>query len=61
MIAVDEVDDYVSKATTNAVIQSATSIDVLNVKNADHVFDATDGSGSQEPRQPVSYTHLSNH
>ena len=64
MIAVDEVDDYVSKATTNAVIQSATSIDVLNVKNADHVFDAADGSGSQEPRQLLvekTYEFLSNH
>ncbi len=51
MIAIDEFDDYVSKETTNAVIQSATDIRVIHVKNADHVFDAADGSGSQEPRE----------
>lgn len=63
MIAVDEVDDYVSKTTTNAVIQAATDIQVLNVKNADHVFDAADGSGSQEPRQLLverTYEFLNN-
>lgn len=51
MIAIDEFYDYVSKETTNAVIQSATDIRVIHVKNADHVFDAADGSGSQEPRE----------
>lgn len=51
LIAVDEFDDYVSKETTNAVIASAKNIQVINVKNADHVFDAADGSGSQEPRE----------
>lgn len=51
LIAVDEFDDYVSKETTNAVIGAAQNIQVINVKNADHVFDAADGSGSQEPRK----------
>lgn len=50
-IAVDEKDDYVSKDTTNAVIQAAQNIQVVNIKNADHVFDAADGSGSTKPRE----------
>lgn len=51
MIAVDDFDEYVSKETTNNVINAAKKIEVLNVANSDHVFDAADGSGSQEPRQ----------
>ena len=51
MIAIDSFDEYVSKETTNKVINAAKKIEVLNVPNSDHVFDAADGSGSQVPRQ----------
>ncbi len=51
LIAIDEFDDYISDETMNAVIHSPSKIQVLNVKNADHIFDAADQSGSLKPRE----------
>lgn len=52
-IAVAENDYYVSKETTNAVIQAAKNIQVVNIKNADHVFKAADGSSSTLARETL--------
>ena len=49
-IAVASDDDAISKDTTNAVINAAKEIEVLNVPNANHIFTAADGSDSLESR-----------
>ena len=51
MITVASDDVAVSKETTNAVINAAQHIEVLNVPNSDHIYGAADGSDSQEARQ----------
>lgn len=50
MIAVASDDVAISKDTTNAVINAAQQIEVLNVPNATHLFTAADESDSQDAR-----------